>query len=45
MWLSAGEGDFFRRALCDEFAAALAGAGAQIDNPIGVLDHVDVVFD
>ena len=36
---------FLRRALGDDAAAGLAGLGAQVDDPVGRLDHVEVVLD
>ena len=38
-------GDFFRRAGGDDFAAALAAFGAEIDDPIGGFHHVEIVLD
>ena len=35
----------FRRALDDDSAAGVAAAGAQVDDPVGGLDHVEVVLD
>lgn len=32
-------------ALVEEGAAVFAGAGAQVDQPVGVVDYVEVVFD
>src|SRR5690606_11631094 len=37
--------DFFRCALCDDLTAAVATFRSQIDNVIGDLDDVEVVFD
>ncbi len=37
--------DVLRRALGDDVAAFLACLGAEIDYPIGRLDHVEVVLD
>ena len=34
-----------RRAAGDEVAALVAGAGAEVDDPVGVLDEVEVVLD
>ena len=34
-----------RRAGDDQFAAALAGVRAEVDDPVGGLDYVEVVFD
>ena len=28
-----------------DFAAVLAGGGADVDDPVGVADHVDLVLD
>ena len=38
-------GDCFRRASCDDFAAPIAGFRAEVNHPIGALDHVEVVLD
>ncbi len=38
-------GDLFRGAGGDDAAAAVAALGAQIHDPVGGLDHVQVVFD
>ena len=38
-------GDFFRRADGDDLATFGATFGAEIDQPVGGLDHVQVVFD
>jgi len=38
-------GDFLRRSLGNDLAAARAAFGAQVDNPVGGLDHVQIVFD
>ncbi len=37
--------DFFRRADGDDAAAAVAGFGTQVDDPVGLLDDVQVVLD
>src|SRR5690554_2926068 len=38
-------GDVLRRALGDDVAAAQAAVGPEVDDPVGGLDHVDVVLD
>ena len=38
-------GDFLRRALRDDLSAFVARFGTKVDDPIGALDHVEVVFD
>src|SRR6202034_89210 len=38
-------GDQFRRALRDDAAAAFSAFGAEVDDPIRLLDHVEVVLD
>ena len=35
----------FGRAAGDQVAALVAGAGAEVDDPVGVLDQVQVVLD
>ena len=40
-----GARDKFGRALGDDAAAAFAALGAQVDDPVGLLDHVEVVLD
>ena len=35
----------FRRALDDDAAALIAGFGAEVDDPVGRLDHVEIVLD
>ena len=35
----------FRRALVDHFAAVLAGARADVDEPVGLADRVLIVLD
>src|SRR5580658_6918753 len=35
----------FRRALGDDASAFFAAFGTEIDNPIGIADHVKIVFD
>src|SRR5882724_1357674 len=37
--------DLFRRADGDDLAATIAAFRAQIDDPVGCLDHVEIVFD
>src|SRR4051794_13600795 len=37
--------DVFRRALRNDPAPARAALGAEIDDPVGGLDHVEVVLD
>ena len=37
--------DLLRRATADQFAARFAAFGAQVDQPIGRADHVEVMFD
>ncbi len=41
----AGLHDVFRRPRDDDAAAVVAGLGAQVDDPVGRLDHVEVVLD
>src|SRR4051812_21778332 len=36
---------FLRRSGNDELAALVAAFGAEVQNPIGALDHVQVMFD
>src|SRR5437867_2569499 len=38
-------GDKFGRALGDDAAAAFAAFGAEVDNPVGLFDDVEVVLD
>src|SRR6266567_5442682 len=38
-------GDEFGRALCDDATAAFASFGAKINDPVGLLDDVEVVLD
>ena len=38
-------GDFFGRALGNNLAALVAGIGAEIDDPVGRFNDVEVVFD
>ncbi len=38
-------GDLLRGALGDDAPAAGAALGAEIDDPVGSLDHIEVVFD
>lgn len=38
-------GDLLRGSGRDDLTAVLAAAGAEIDDPIGVGDHVEIVFD
>ena len=40
-----GGGDLLRRALRDDLAALLAALGAEVDDAVGRLDHVEVVLD
>src|SRR5712692_2854983 len=40
-----GAGDEFGRALGDDAAAALAAFGAEVDDPVGLLDDVEMVLD
>src|SRR5713226_8406086 len=40
-----GAGDEFGRALSDDAAAAFAAFGAEVDDPVGLLDDVEVVLD
>ena len=40
-----GAGDGLGRALGDDAAAALAALGAQVNDPVGGLDDVEVVLD
>ena len=37
--------DLLGRALRDDAAAAFAAFGAEVDDPVGLLDHVEVVLD
>ena len=37
--------DFFRRSFGHDVSAAFAGFGAQVDDPIGRFDHVEIVLD
>ena len=37
--------DLFRRALGDQFTAAIAAFGTEVDQPVGDLDDVEVVLD
>ena len=37
--------DGFRRPFGDDLAAAFAALGAEVDDPVGRLDHVEVVLD
>src|SRR4051795_7294795 len=37
--------DVLRRANRDDLAACLAALGPEIDNPVGLLDHIEVVLD
>src|SRR5438445_10801286 len=37
--------DLLRRPLGDEAAAAVAAFGAEVDDPVGGLDDIDVVLD
>src|SRR6476661_4593214 len=38
-------GDFLRRSLRDDVSAARAAFGSEIDDPVGCLDHVEIVLD
>ena len=38
-------GDLLRRAFGDDAAAAVAAFGAEVDDPVGGFDHVEVVLD
>lgn len=38
-------GDLFRRTGDDEFPAAFAGVGSEVDHPVGALDNVEIVLD
>src|SRR5262249_25295910 len=38
-------GDFFGRALRDELTAAFAGFRSEVEDPVGALDHLDIVLD
>ena len=40
-----GLGDLLGRAGRDQLAARLAALGAEVDHPVGLLDHVEVVLD
>ncbi len=35
----------FRRALGDDLAAGLAAIGAEVENPVGRRDHVEIMLD
>ena len=37
--------DILRRAPGDDFAAAVAAFGAEVDHPVGGLDHFEIVLD
>ena len=37
--------NFFRRAACNHATAMGAAFGTQIDDQVGVLDHIKIVFD
>ena len=45
MWLAGQPGDLFGRAGGDDLAAAVAALGAEVDDPVGGLDDVEVVLD
>ena len=45
MWLAGDGGDGFGRPLGDDPAAAGAPFGAEVDEPVGGLDDVEVVLD
>ena len=45
VWLPATCGDLLGRPLGDDPAAAGAALGAEVDDPVGRLDHVEVVLD
>ena len=38
-------GDLLRRSGCNHFAACLSRFRTEIDDPIGALDHFQIVFD
>jgi hypothetical protein len=38
-------GDLLGRSGDDEFTTPFAGIGSEIDNPVGALDDIQVVFD
>ncbi len=38
-------GDLFGSALGDDAAAVFAAFGAEVDDPVGVADHVEIVLD
>ena len=38
-------GDAIRRARAQQFAAGVTAFGAEVDDPVGGTDHVEVVFD
>src|SRR5580700_1511718 len=40
-----GAGDLFGRALGDDAAAAFAAFGAEVDDPVGLFDDVEVMLD
>ena len=40
-----GRGDFFRRAAGNDATAACAAVGADVDDPVGGLDDVEIVLD
>src|SRR5688500_18203225 len=42
---SLGLGHLLRRARRDQLAARLAAPGPEVDHPVGLLDHVEVVLD
>jgi len=42
---AAGRGDRFRGAGSDQLSAVLAGFGAEIEDPVGIFDDVQVVLD
>ena len=44
LWLPA-KNYLFRSAARNDFPAAGAGLGAHVNDPIGLFDHVEVVFD
>ena len=37
--------DFFRRARCDDFAALFAAFRAEVDDPVGAFDDLEIVLD
>jgi hypothetical protein len=45
VWPSWRLGDVFRWAPGDDFAAAIAAFGAEVDHPVGGLDHFEIVLD